>query len=98
MYLQSNIGEYSSFPVLTVPLVDEDSSENNVIREMLSAGKDEINRKHQLVKPFPPSCWTSQNCSESSFNLEQLNNYILPIYANFIETVNAISETKRSVQ
>lgn len=96
-YLQLNLGQYSASQVIAFPITEDDySAETEGIRGLFAKAHTSISEQRRLIKRFTPSLWTEENCSKSSFAEYngKVNEYILPIYANFINTVNKINAIK----
>jgi hypothetical protein len=86
-YLLANIGEYTMFPILTIPVTNDLSPQSSMIREMFSSVETPFTRDRRLVKDFPPTEWSAENCQKSTFCD---NKYIFPIYAALIRGTNII--------
>lgn len=96
-YLQGNLGQYSSSPVIATTISEDDySPDTEGIRNMFSKVRNEISEQRRLIKRFTPSEWTEENCKKSSFaEFEgKVNEYILPILANFINTLEQDKKKK----
>lgn len=95
-YLQDNLGIYSASPIVAFPLTENDySPETEGIRGLFSKTRSDISEQRRLIKRFTPSLWTEENCNKSSFTEYngQINEYILPIYANFINTLDKLNKS-----
>lgn len=93
-YMQKNMGEYSSSPVIAFPVTDDEyTTTTQGIRSLFAKAHNTVSEQHRLIKRFPPSQWTEENCKKCSFAEYngQVNEYILPIYANFMHTVGIMS-------
>lgn len=95
-YLQLNLGEYSSHPIILSPIEESNfPMDDDGVLEMISIKDDAINEKSRLVKYFPPIQWTEENCKKSSFGNDKVNEYIFPIYVKLMNTLEKIEVFKK---
>lgn len=90
-FLKDMLEEYSFYPISPFSIVNalnvnEDPRENNIL-ELFFKKNNCSDDVHHLVKYFPPSKWTVENCKDSSFAKlnGKLNPYIHPLHLCFWE-------------
>lgn len=94
-YLQLNLGEYSMYAIIAMPIEQNDFPMQNYNKNLISPSENIIEEEQSLVKFFPPKEWTEVNCKKSSFSHDEAHKHIFPIYASFMETVEQMKAVKK---